>query len=157
LIISYIIPTCSRLTNASTDELALMLTGSLAPAGKVINRRSEAVEEPDEGDEEPETETDYDKNEHASLAPSLEPSESRNSALNSLSDAADIPVATSSSSSIHPNLRLPAFTGLPQPLFSIDQLGADRRLLVNRKKQLKMYRVWMQGKFRKLAGSDSEA
>ncbi|EJD07467.1 methyltransferase [Fomitiporia mediterranea MF3/22] len=36
------------------------------------------------------------------------------------------------------------------PLFSIEQLGVDRRLLVNRKRQLKMYRVWMQGKFRKL-------
>ena len=36
------------------------------------------------------------------------------------------------------------------PLFSIEQLGVDRRLIVNRKRQLKMYRVWMQGKFRKL-------
>lgn len=38
----------------------------------------------------------------------------------------------------------------PHPLFSIEQLGVDRRLIVNRKRQLKMYRVWMQGKFRKL-------
>jgi hypothetical protein len=29
------------------------------------------------------------------------------------------------------------------------QLGVDRRLLVNRKRQLKMYRVWMQGKFQR--------
>ncbi|KAI5122500.1 hypothetical protein M0805_001408 [Coniferiporia weirii] len=36
------------------------------------------------------------------------------------------------------------------PLFETAQLGVDRRLLVNRKRQLKMYRVWMQGKFRKL-------
>ncbi|EIM86949.1 methyltransferase [Stereum hirsutum FP-91666 SS1] len=36
------------------------------------------------------------------------------------------------------------------PLFAISQLGVDRRLIVNRKRQLKMYRVWMQGKFRKL-------
>jgi tRNAThr (cytosine32-N3)-methyltransferase len=28
-------------------------------------------------------------------------------------------------------------------------LGVDRRLLVNRAKQLKMYRCWMQGRFRK--------
>ncbi|KAF8329376.1 S-adenosyl-L-methionine-dependent methyltransferase [Cantharellus anzutake] len=34
-----------------------------------------------------------------------------------------------------------------QPLFSIKQLGVDRRLLVNRKRQLKMYRVWMQAQF----------
>jgi len=36
------------------------------------------------------------------------------------------------------------------PLFSIKQLGVDRRLLVNRKRQLKMYRVWMQGQFVKI-------
>lgn len=36
------------------------------------------------------------------------------------------------------------------PLFAVEQLGVDRRLIVNRKRQLKMYRVWMQGKFRKL-------
>uniref|UniRef100_A0A0W0FD23 tRNA N(3)-methylcytidine methyltransferase n=1 Tax=Moniliophthora roreri TaxID=221103 RepID=A0A0W0FD23_MONRR len=56
---------------------------------------------------------------------------------------------------IHPNLLNPSFPhkdslGSPvHPLFSIDQLGIDRRLLVNRKRQLKMYRVWMQGAFRK--------
>jgi len=53
---------------------------------------------------------------------------------------------------IHPNLLSP--DGLkncgPQPLFIAEQLGIDRRLIVNRKRQLKMYRVWMQGRFRKL-------
>jgi tRNAThr (cytosine32-N3)-methyltransferase len=33
--------------------------------------------------------------------------------------------------------------------FEIVDLGVDRRLLVNRAKQLKMYRCWMQGRFRK--------
>lgn len=33
--------------------------------------------------------------------------------------------------------------------FEIIDLGVDRRLLVNRAKQLKMYRCWMQGRFRK--------
>jgi len=38
----------------------------------------------------------------------------------------------------------------PSPLrFEIEQIGVDRRLLVNRKRQLKMYRVWMQAKFSK--------
>lgn len=37
----------------------------------------------------------------------------------------------------------------PHPLFTTEQLGVDRRLLVNRKRQLKMYRVWIQGKFQK--------
>ena len=38
------------------------------------------------------------------------------------------------------------------PGFAAERLGVDRRLLVNRKRELKMYRVWMQGKFRRLAG-----
>jgi tRNAThr (cytosine32-N3)-methyltransferase len=33
--------------------------------------------------------------------------------------------------------------------FGVINLGVDRRLLVNRAKQLKMYRCWMQGRFRK--------
>ena len=33
--------------------------------------------------------------------------------------------------------------------FEIISLGVDRRMLVNRQKQLKMYRCWMQGQFKK--------
>ena len=33
--------------------------------------------------------------------------------------------------------------------FEIMSLGVDRRMLVNRQKQLKMYRCWMQGQFKK--------
>jgi tRNAThr (cytosine32-N3)-methyltransferase len=39
--------------------------------------------------------------------------------------------------------------------FEVISLGVDRRLLVNRAKQLKMYRCWMQGRFRKAASSIS--
>ncbi|KAG9230234.1 actin binding protein-like protein [Amylocarpus encephaloides] len=37
----------------------------------------------------------------------------------------------------------------PVPCFQVVDLGVDRRLLVNRAKQLKMYRCWLQGRFRK--------
>jgi len=43
-----------------------------------------------------------------------------------------------------------------RPRFTIEQLGVDRRLIVNRKRQLKMYRVWMQGKFKKVGGEGPE-
>lgn len=33
--------------------------------------------------------------------------------------------------------------------FELLKLGVDRRLLLNRKRQLKMFRVWMQGRWRK--------
>ena len=36
--------------------------------------------------------------------------------------------------------------------FETINLGVDRRLLMNRKRQLKMYRIWMQGIFRKPGG-----
>ena len=36
-----------------------------------------------------------------------------------------------------------------QPSFEVEELGFDRRLLVNRAKKLKMYRCWIQGRFRK--------
>ena len=36
-----------------------------------------------------------------------------------------------------------------RPSFEIASLGVDRRLLVNRQRKLKMYRCWMQGRFRK--------
>ncbi|KAF7900829.1 hypothetical protein EAF00_003050 [Botryotinia globosa] len=42
--------------------------------------------------------------------------------------------------------------------FDIIDLGVDRRLLVNRAKELKMYRCWMQGRFKKksLPSTDSK-
>lgn len=41
--------------------------------------------------------------------------------------------------------------------FDIVDLGVDRRLLVNRAKELKMYRCWMQGRFKKsLTSTDSK-
>ena len=39
------------------------------------------------------------------------------------------------------------------PLFDIEDLGVDRRLLINRAEKIKMYRCWLQGRFRKKASS----
>lgn len=36
-----------------------------------------------------------------------------------------------------------------ESLFEIEELGVDRRMLVNRARKLKMYRCWLQGKFTK--------
>lgn len=35
------------------------------------------------------------------------------------------------------------------PKFEVENLGVDRRLLVNRAEKIKMYRCWLQGRFRK--------
>ncbi|TRM58721.1 S-adenosyl-L-methionine-dependent methyltransferase [Schizophyllum amplum] len=60
------------------------------------------------------------------------------------------PSTPSTPSEVHANVLSP-LPGCPaQPMFDVEQLGVDRRLIVNRKRKLKMYRVWMQGKFRKL-------
>jgi tRNAThr (cytosine32-N3)-methyltransferase len=39
--------------------------------------------------------------------------------------------------------------------FEITSLGVDRRMLVNRQRQLKMYRCWMQGRFKKSTNDTS--
>jgi len=41
--------------------------------------------------------------------------------------------------------------------FAIDQLVVDRRLLVNRQNLKKMYRVWFQGRFRKLRPGEEKS
>lgn len=43
-----------------------------------------------------------------------------------------------------------------KPGFTIENLAVDRRMLVNRQRKLKMYRCWMQGKFRKPTGTAEE-
>jgi tRNAThr (cytosine32-N3)-methyltransferase len=40
-------------------------------------------------------------------------------------------------------------TEIQEPLFEVEKLGMDRRLLVNRAQKIKMYRCWLQGSFRK--------
>ncbi|CAL1714483.1 unnamed protein product [Somion occarium] len=142
------------------DELALLFTGSLAPTA-VKNAPSEVKveEEGDESETPPHTEPSTRvQSPQASETPS--PRASTPITINAETQPSSTPPpkanGTSTSktvqSTIHPILHplLEKDTQSPHPLFSMEQLGVDRRLIVNRKRQLKMYRVWMQGKFRKL-------
>jgi tRNAThr (cytosine32-N3)-methyltransferase len=117
------------------DELALLFTGSPAPSAQNTTQTTEVVED---------QEDDGMTRSEASPSPTLCESVTE---LGSNSES----ISNISRPSIHPNLSSPLAYCPLQPLFTIEQLGVDRRLLVNRKRQLKMYRVWMQGKFRKLA------
>lgn len=47
------------------------------------------------------------------------------------------------------NVGAPEQSDEDAPCFIIDKLAVDRRLLVNRARRLKMYRCWLQGRFRK--------
>ncbi|KAF9224185.1 methyltransferase [Gyrodon lividus] len=132
-----------------SDELALMFTGSRAsPSQKIVRTMEESEESQSQEDGSPPPI-------RSSPAPHTPPSQPAEpspmpSSETSLDQGApaQIPFTT-----IHPNLLVPLAGCPPHPLFAIEQLGVDRRLLVNRKRQLKMYRVWMQGKFKKLSGT----
>ncbi|KAJ7221892.1 methyltransferase [Mycena rebaudengoi] len=108
------------------DELSLLFTGARAQPSQQANIVTEVVEE-----------------------------ESEDGTPDPVSDAASVPDHDSDAVNpeppqIHPSL----LSSPPPPLFATEQLGVDRRLLLNRKRQLKMYRVWMQAKFRKLNNVD---
>ncbi|KAG7445115.1 methyltransferase [Guyanagaster necrorhizus] len=105
------------------DELSLLFTGSRIPESE------HSVKNTVEDDNGLSVETDVDA-----------PSGTETPAT------ADVPEDIKAPS-IHPSLL--SSHPLP-PLFATEQLGVDRRLIVNRKRQIKMYRVWMQGKFRRL-------
>ncbi|XP_006461752.1 hypothetical protein AGABI2DRAFT_205628 [Agaricus bisporus var. bisporus H97] len=135
-------------------ELALMFTGSRALASQVTNTLSTDIAE-DDGESslnfsspEPRLGQDIE-------SPSIN-NTVNNDRLDSQTSITELSTINSSAKAqmpnvwVHPKLLSP-FSGChPHPLFTIEQLGIDRRLLVNRKRQLKMYRVWMQGKFRKI-------
>ncbi|KAI1790240.1 methyltransferase [Ganoderma leucocontextum] len=133
------------------DELALLFTGAPAPAASKTETAIRVVEETDEnGDSEPQQSSTPlsppDLSNEAQSGPLLAEIEASLSPL--LTEAAQR--STPRTGPIHPILTQPSEGQGGRPLFSIEQLGVDRRLIVNRKRQLKMYRVWMQGKFKKL-------
>ena len=135
-----------------SDELALLFTGAPAPAAAKENATIRVIEETDEArDPEsrsipsspPELSTGMQPDSATPLSTDVE------SSFLLLSTDLELPSQPSHGlGGVHPIISKSP-TGDP-PLFSIEQLGVDRRLIVNRKRQLKMYRVWMQGKFKKL-------
>jgi len=118
------------------DELALLFTGSTVPLHLHTVTTTTQEEEEDCGDEP--------MSQNSQLSSQFPASESLPT------EAACTSSTAQPASSIHPVLHS---WSLPYPMFNIEQLGVDRRLIVNRKRQLKMYRVWMQGKFRKAAAA----
>ncbi|KAG1897074.1 S-adenosyl-L-methionine-dependent methyltransferase [Suillus fuscotomentosus] len=122
------------------DELALIFTGSRASPAQKTSTITEVVDE------------DKDNEPMSLPAPSQTASPASYTPVGTPNlGSDDTPSLPSSgpSSDVHHNLLRPLAHCPPHPLFTIEQLGIDRRLLVNRKRQLKMYRIWMQGKFRK--------
>ena len=149
-----------------SDELAVLFTGAKASSIQhACNTSATQVQVSDENEDEdnidnrspsPSVETGYQLDGQSGSIPSSIPLPSDDSHANQATAQALSAEMTSSTSfsthisEIHPNLLSPLVNCPPHPLFAAEQLGVDRRLIVNRKRQLKMYRVWMQGKFRKL-------
>ena len=124
----------------AADELALLFTGSPAPPaahGQLQQTHESASTQLDDENSDGKDEGDYGAEDEVASSP-IPPSPDSPS-----------PSGDGSVHAIHPSLQGPNVLGLAHPLFTITQLGVDRRLLVNRKRQLKMYRVWMQGKFQR--------
>lgn len=139
----------------SIDELALLFTGSRVQDSQKTTDSTQTVVE----DEDVPNETQI----SSSLAKPPQHNDTNTSPSKSGQEHATFSQTVTGGDSVetpysgytdppktHPILTQSLQSCPPQPMFGIEQLGIDRRLLINRKRQLKMYRVWMQGKFRKL-------
>lgn len=135
-----------------SDELALLFTGARVSSTQKLETTDE-TELIDDDDEKSSRDSlaisDPQEDQSAAGPPDTSPSPKSPNA-SSIPGPVAPKLEPMSTTYIHPNLLSPFPNCPPHPLFKVEQLGVDRRLLVNRKRQLKMYRVWMQGKFRKL-------
>jgi len=147
----------NKLTLGTPDELALLFTGTPAPAAmKDAPAHVEVEEEDEEG-----SATEASKSSMLSpastvtlAAPEAAPSQLPEE-MHAPSPADTNPASIGMG--IHPTLQpLLTDSSAQRRKFTTEQLGVDRRLIVNRKRQLKMYRVWMQGKFKKVGGEAPE-
>jgi len=133
------------------DELAVLFTGSSAPPSQILNVESTSVSPGDTTPMGDAFTTD-------TPTPPPVPADTANEDPTPLGSSLIPPSTLNTTPSPAPLDEVPRSpvtrtTALTHPLFSVEQLGVDRRLLVNRKRQLKMYRVWMQAKFRKVPDS----
>ncbi|KAG2011935.1 actin filament binding protein [Coprinopsis cinerea AmutBmut pab1-1] len=141
------------------DEISLLFTGSKATAAEHAHANSTSYSIENDDDDTSKEASSPQNGVPADSAPlndesvgQLHVSDSVTSLPETSSNEGIPPQTTPQSGAIHPNL-LSHESVSRHPLFTTAQLGIDRRLLVNRKRQLKMYRVWMQGQFRKVGGT----
>ena len=141
----------SRLTLcAHPDELALLFAGAKVPPSDA-RETTETVDDPDSSDAGSASQIETFAAVHSSShAPKHITSVTPGTGLPSPQSASvtELSLERPQPWLYHPSLGAPLAHS--HPLFKVMQLGIDRRLIVNRKRQLKMYRVWMQGKFQKL-------
>ncbi|KAJ7035590.1 methyltransferase [Mycena alexandri] len=126
------------------DELALLFTGARTQPQSTVETHETVEEEAEDADG------------SRSITPSPLPTPVLEPEVPpSLEETTPESITMPTPGQIHPSL----LASPPLALFTAVQLGVDRRLLLNRKRQVKMYRVWMQAKFRKAAevGSETES
>lgn len=132
------------------DARLALASAAIPPSLDPVSESTEVDVEEENGDDEDERLPDALL---ASASAAIPPCLDSDSSSSATASGDPLPGSSSDPSPhvIHPSLQDggPGVLGLAHPLFTVMQLGVDRRLLVNRKRQLKMYRVWMQGKFQR--------